>query len=317
MPSSRRKRHKTNGGLWASRPTLKALSFSFCFATLSPIREAPALTPETEIKTFQAIVGVIIMKCESCGKRLKKSDEVCPECGKYISREKTKTHKTQVEVSASANNINSENVIVYKANITNMLFKLLTAVFYIGFFIYDIFARGTFYGPVKFVTIPLFILSGFYLCFDAIASFISEKNCSLTFEHNRVHGTVPKKRYGKQEITIKYEDIHETEISYGYKREKGYILLMLKSDSHEKIYCSHAKTLKEIDSRLKKHIAEFKGFPLNKTVIYNGETVEGELINGKEYTLVEIDEDGMYEIIDESGETGFYYPEFFEITDSE
>lgn len=253
------------------------------------------------------------MKCESCGKRLKKSDEVCPECGRYISRQSFSDSSSENTSSLSEC---GENVIVYKPNTANIFLNFVPIVIYIVFFVYDFSERGTFYGPAKYAAIPILILSGLFLCFDAIASFISEKNCSLTFEHNCVHGTVPKKRYGKQEITIKYEDIHETEISYGYKREKGHILILLKSGSHERIYCSHTKTLKEINRRLEKHLAEFRGIPLNKTVIYNGETVEGALISGKEYNLVEINEDGMYKITDESGETGFYFPEFFEVTDS-
>ena len=254
------------------------------------------------------------MKCESCGKRLKKSDEICPECGSYIVRGRNNNTEIKTEAVTSAESVCNENEIVYKANTPNMIFKLLSAVLYIGFFVYDIFIRGTFYGPVKIAVIPLFILSGFYLCFDAVASFISEKDCILTFESDRVHGTVPKKRYGKQEISIKYEDIHETEISYGYKREKGYVLLLLKTDSHEKIFCSHKKTLQAIEDRIQKELTERKIAALNTDVVYTGETVEGSLINGKRYTLVSDDKDGMYEVIDESGETGFFYPEFFEKT---
>lgn len=252
------------------------------------------------------------MKCESCGKRLKKSDEVCPECGRYIVHGKNKNTEIKSEAVTSAESMCNENEIVYKANIPNMIFKLLSAILYIGFFVYDIFIRGTFYGPVKIAVIPLFILSGLYLCFDAVASFISEKDCTLTFESDRVHGTVPKKRYGKQEISIKYEDIHETEISYGYKREKGYVLLLLKTDSHEKIFCSHAKTLKKIEERLKFHLQKRNIAALNADAVYIGETVDGALINGKKYILVSDDKDGMYEVLDESGETGFYRPELFE-----
>ena len=48
-------------------------------------------------------------------------------------------------------------------------------------------------------------------------------------------------------------------------------------------------------------------------VKYIGETEPMSLINGKEYDVENIDEDGLYEILDESGEVYCYFPEAFEI----
>ena len=48
-------------------------------------------------------------------------------------------------------------------------------------------------------------------------------------------------------------------------------------------------------------------------VKYIGESDPLCLLNGKEYVVEAVDEDGLYEIEDESGEVYCYFPEAFEI----
>lgn len=48
-------------------------------------------------------------------------------------------------------------------------------------------------------------------------------------------------------------------------------------------------------------------------VKYIGKSEPMSLLNGKEYTVEAIDEDGLYEIEDESGEAYCYFPEVFKI----
>ena len=251
------------------------------------------------------------MKCKSCGKRLKNSDEICPECGRYIKRTEAKA-EAKPEIIASEAPVCNENEIVYKGNIISLVIQLSLAVFYIGFMIYYMIDRVGSIHYHRTALIPFHILLGAFLCFDAVASFLKEKGCRLVFDRDCIHGTVPNKRYGKQEMNIRYEDIEDTVIFFGSKHEHASVSVCLKTDDTFKIYCSHKKTLQAIEDRIQKELTERKIAALNTDVVYTGETVEGSLINGKKYTLVNIDEDGMYEVIDESGESGFFYPEFFE-----
>lgn len=246
------------------------------------------------------------MKCESCGKRLKNSDEVCPECGRYVARTAT---ETMPESIVSADPVCNENEIDFKGNIPLLIFKLFTAIVFIGFCIYT-FINGR---PSDFRNIIL-IFASIFIFVDAFAVFFKEKGCRLTFENSRFHGTVPSSKLGKKEINIAYDEILKTEFVIGSKYTPAHISILLKSGNAVKIPCTRKKTLTEIEERIQEHLTKVKIAQLNTTVIYQGETVEDSLISGKEYTLVNIDEDGMYEIIDESGESGFFYPEFFEKT---
>lgn len=249
------------------------------------------------------------MKCESCGKRLKKSDEICPECGKYITRKKTGTPSPE---AVPAEPVRNENEFIFKDNIPLLIFKLFTAVVFIGICIYT-FIKGS---PSDFRDIILSFAS-IFICVDAFAVFFQERGCRLTFDNDRAHGTVPGGKFGKKEISIAYDEILNIEFVIGSKYSPSHVSVLLKTGNAVKIPCTRKKTLIEIEERLQARLTEIKISNMNTTVVYIGETAEGELINGKEYTLVEIDEDGMYEVIDESGETGFYYPEFFKTTDSE
>ncbi len=251
------------------------------------------------------------MKCEQCGKRLKKSDEICPECGSYIVRGKNNNTETKSEAVTSAGSVCNENEIVFKNNVTVLVLQLALAVFYIGFMIYYMIDRAGSIHYHRTALVPIHILLGAYLCFDAVASFLKEKGCHLIFDRDCIHGTVPNKRYGKQEISIRYEDIEDTVIIFGSKHEKARVSVCLKSGDTAEIYCSHRKTLQAIEDRFQKELTERKIAALNTDVVYMGETIDGALINGKRYTLVSDDKDGMLEVIDESGETGFYRPEMF------
>lgn len=51
-------------------------------------------------------------------------------------------------------------------------------------------------------------------------------------------------------------------------------------------------------------------------VRYKGESDPLELINGKEYDVLEVDEDsGWYRIVDETGEDFLFSPESFEVVE--
>ncbi len=251
------------------------------------------------------------MKCESCGKRLKKSDEVCPECGRYISREKTHIREAS-SLSEVKKSVFNENEVVFSGNLPLLIFKLCLSVALIGIGVYT-FINGR-RSEVRDI---IFFIASILILVDSFLTFFKEKGCILTFEKERVHGTVPSTRTGKKEIDIRYDEILKTERVMGSKYTPAHISVLLKTGNNVKIPCTRNSTLSDIEELFEIHLTELKISTTNATVIYNGETVEGELINGKEYTLVEINEDGMYELIDESGETGFYYPEFFETTDSE
>lgn len=250
--------------------------------------------------------GVIIMKCESCGKRLKKSDEICPECGRFIGRTVTSTEE-KPEIFASADSVCNENEIVFKDNIPLLIFKLVVATVFTVMCFYTFF-EGM---PSDFRD---FILIGvsIFTYGEAFYVFANEKGCKLTFENDRIHGIVPGGKHGKKEIDVRYDEILKAEFVMGSKYSPSHISILLRTGDEVKIPCTRKKTLTEIEERIQERLNGMKVPAMNATVIYHGETVEGSLINGKEYILVEIGEDGMYEVIDESGESGFFYPESFE-----
>lgn len=250
------------------------------------------------------------MKCESCGKRLKKSDEICPECGRFIRRTVTVTEtEAKPEIFASADPVCSENEIIYKDNIPAFAFKLVIAAVFIVICIIS-FIDSFPYNSFSAQNIIL-IIGAIPVCADAFAVLFQERGCKLTFEEELFFGTVPDGKFSKSEISIRYDEICTTDMITGNKYTPTHLMIILHSGDKQKILCSDKKTLTKIEERLQKHLTELKISSLDTTVVYHGETVDGSLINGKEYTLVNIDEDGMYEIIDESGESGFFYPEFF------
>lgn len=193
------------------------------------------------------------MKCDSCGKRLKKSDEICPECGKYIVRKKSPKPETTPEVFVSEEPVCNENEVVFRDNITSLALKLGLATVPFVFCIISIVRSSFFYDASDALSDTFLIIISILLYIDAFAVFYREKGCRLTFEEDYFHGTVPIKHAGRQEISIRYDEIAATDLFEGSKNQQPHLKVFLKSDETVKITCSRKQTLCEIEEKIKEH----------------------------------------------------------------
>lgn len=163
------------------------------------------------------------MKCLNCGARINKSEELCHECGAYISRE-PKPHilpsqhedeeKINLEVLEKAEeavrHIDNEDFSL-KINEYNFrdyllfpsLIKLGGGLALIIIVIYSYIKN-----PLKNGVINIFCFFGaLFALFSGIASIIQERNCKLSVNNKKVYGTIPQGFFGTETIDINIEDI--------------------------------------------------------------------------------------------------------------
>lgn len=158
------------------------------------------------------------MKCQSCGARVKKSEELCPECGAYISTEKEYSIQPEEDIRTEE----LERAEEYVRNIENNTpekydykdYLILPSILKIGggivLFAIVIFS---FANPSSYISskktlssVFCFFLSLFAI-FSGVASVIQERKCFLNITSDRVHGRIPLGLFDTETFDISIGDI--------------------------------------------------------------------------------------------------------------
>lgn len=146
------------------------------------------------------------MKCLNCGKKVRKNEEICPECGAYITKDKTSdTVKVKHEGPLVSNKTASRNYSYSEYNYGSVLLRLVGGGVLLVFLIIKSLTPP-FIG--KDVTSTIFCsLFAAFIIFSGIASQIQEKNCSLTVTDENVFGIIPQGIFNTEKIDINIADI--------------------------------------------------------------------------------------------------------------
>ena len=150
--------------------------------------------------------GVTEMKCLNCGARVKKSEEICPECGKFISTEKEYTIQPEDEINHEELEKAEEAVkhifdsVPVKFDYNDYL--LLPSLIRIGGGIVMMIASvvavvdsSPFFRASSVYSVLFFIVAGILFIFNGIAAILQERKVDPHAQWVRTNTTPGKKRH--------------------------------------------------------------------------------------------------------------------------
>ncbi len=214
------------------------------------------------------------MKCRNCGARVKKSEEICPECGKYIAAEKEHvlihTAPAQEEIDYDA--LEKAEEIVKNLDISasqapeteSFMFKdyllLPSIIKSIGGIIVFVVCIFSFADTRNFVCSSsiagsaFMLIFAFFLLFDTVSAIIREKNCFVEITDEKVSGVIPEGTFGTESIDINIEDIVMVEKD-GFNSKYSHPKVIIKTKENEiKIRGSSTHMLSDLADAVEKRI---------------------------------------------------------------
>lgn len=145
------------------------------------------------------------MRCLNCGRKAKKSEEICPECGAYITKDTTKTKQ---EVFLNSNKDGSRKYIYSEHNYISVLLRIVGGGVLFVYLIVKLLTPSPIdYISKNIVSTTFCSLLAAFIIFSGIASQIQEKNCSLTVTDENVSGIIPQGIFNTEKIDISIVDI--------------------------------------------------------------------------------------------------------------
>lgn len=131
------------------------------------------------------------MKCNSCGANVKKSDEICPECGNYLAADPAPAEKSNGKTEKFGKTLRFYD---YKEGlVTYSVWFVIFGLFVIGISAISIWNFGfrTFRFSSHNIEMLILAAFGFLFVIDGIISYFRLKSCSVTLCENGIYGYIP------------------------------------------------------------------------------------------------------------------------------
>ena len=163
------------------------------------------------------------MKCLNCGARIKKNDEMCPECGAYISKdtrpavlpvqtEKKKEISVELFEKAMAETSDTDELNTRRFDFEDHL--IFPSIIRIGggivlmvASIVSFVSRPFLYISSSVYSLMFCVLASLFFIFKGIASIIQERKCMLDVTSEKVSGRIPLGIFDTEAVNINIEDI--------------------------------------------------------------------------------------------------------------
>lgn len=218
------------------------------------------------------------MKCINCGARVKKNEEMCPECGAYISKDtkpavlpvQTGTKKEiSVELleKATEETENTENTDELKPRKFNFKdYLVFPSIIRIGGGTVLMVASVVSFAsrPFRYITSSVYslmfcILASLFFIFKGIASIIQERKCVLDVTSEKVSGRIPLGFFDTEAIDIDIEDIIAVnEKDFHSKRLSAEVHIVTKEKEYV-VRSSSQDMLLDLSNTLQNKIKNLKG----------------------------------------------------------
>lgn len=193
------------------------------------------------------------MKCPECGTRIRRGEEVCSECGKYISEiSETKTVDTPKKEVRIITDKKNKNYRYAKHLALPVILKGAMGLFFIAFTIYYMATSPRARFASSSLSSVLIILFGGFSIFSAIASIIQERNCFLCIDEEKVHGIIPKGTFETQEFEIPLSEIVYVEKADFGSRISNPKIIIITAEQRTEVRASSGTMLSEFCEDLKK-----------------------------------------------------------------
>lgn len=192
------------------------------------------------------------MKCTECGSKIKRGEEVCSECGKYISKEETKTASTQKKEVKIIFSENKPKTYRYEEHLVlsvclRIVFGILIIVF---FFVYMLTSPRARFTSSAFSS-AIMLLGGGFSIFSAIASIIQERNCFLCIDGEKVHGIIPEGTFETKEFEIPLNEIVYVEKADFNSRHSNPKIIIITAEQRTEVRASSRTMLSDFCEELK------------------------------------------------------------------
>lgn len=208
------------------------------------------------------------MKCSSCGARVNKSEEICPECGKYIAREAEHN-----DVQAQSEEIDYEKLEAAEAEVKAIGIPTAAKYIYKDYLLLPTLIRGgvglvvlvlmIFYmidsprfrllSSSRFTTVLAVLFAGFSL-FSAIASVIQERYCYLDITDGKVSGVIPKGTFDTEYFEIDLAEIVAVEKTDFHSKHSHPKVIIISAEKRVEVRGSSGVMLSDFSDNLKKRI---------------------------------------------------------------
>ncbi len=214
------------------------------------------------------------MKCSFCGARVKKSEEICPECGKFIAAKK---EHIPAPAAPSMEEINYDALEKAEEIVKNLdfsdsqapetetfMFKdylllpsVIKSIGGIIVFVVCIFSFADTRSFVRSSSIAgsaLMLIFAFFLIFDTVAAIIREKNCFIEITDEKVSGVIPEGTFGTQGVDINISDIVVV-AKDGFNSKYSHPKVIIKTKENEfKIRATSQNMLSDLADAVEKRI---------------------------------------------------------------
>ncbi len=214
------------------------------------------------------------MKCSFCGARVKKSEEICPECGKFIAAKK---EHIPAPAAPSMEEINYDALEKAEEIVKNLdfsdsqapetetfMFKdylllpsVIKSIGGIIVFVVCIFSFADTRSFVRSSSIAgsaLMLIFAFFLIFDTVAAIIREKNCFIEITDEKVCGVIPEGTFGTQGVDINISDIVAV-AKDGFNSKYSHPKVIIKTKENEfKIRATSQNMLSDLADAVEKRI---------------------------------------------------------------
>ena len=141
------------------------------------------------------------MKCDFCGKRIKKSEDICPNCGKSAIRAAVPAE----EVTAASDGTVTIRYDDYTVT-ANILQIVACIVLTVLFPVTDLLDEG-FVETKTLFSCGLFVILAILTAFNTAFAVIQSKQCYITFSEDKISGVMPAKYAETEEFSISTEDV--------------------------------------------------------------------------------------------------------------
>lgn len=214
------------------------------------------------------------MKCRNCGARVKRSEEICPECGKYIAAENehvlTHTAPARKEIDCDVLEKAEEsvkNIDVLTADTSKpekFIFKdylLLPSIIRMGVGILTFvvcvlsMSEARFYIRSSSIgSTAIVIIFAFFCIFNAISSIIQERNCFIEITDDKVFGTIPKGTFDTEDFELNIEDIVAAEKEGFHSKHANPKVQIITAENQITVRASSTHMLSDLADALEKRI---------------------------------------------------------------
>lgn len=208
------------------------------------------------------------MKCLNCGARVKKSEEICPECGAYISTEKERSSQPETVIDReelekaeeAVKHIYDSDTVKYDYNDYLLLPSLLKIGGGIAMFVFStisiVRSVSRFASSLSSSSSAFIIIVSVLAVFSGIATIFQEKNCIVTVTEDRIFGTIPGGTFDTENIDIRIEDIIAVNETGFYSKASNPKVHIVTAENEVVIRGSSKTMLSDLSSTLKNRIKE-------------------------------------------------------------